>query len=60
MFDLFFNFKIELFIKFKSVANREKKNKILMSINSFYIKHDRMISQQCSKKSSESNSLLND
>ena len=25
MFDLFFNFKIELFIKFKNVANREKK-----------------------------------
>ena len=25
MFDLFFNFKIELFIKFKNVANRKKK-----------------------------------
>ena len=25
MFNLFFNFKIELFIKFKNVANREKK-----------------------------------
>ena len=60
MFDLFFNFKIELFIKFKSVANREKKNKILMLINSFYIKHDRMISQRYLKKLNESNKLLND
>ena len=59
MFDLFFNFKIQLFIKFKNVANR-KKNKILMSINSLYIKHDRMISQRCLKKLNESNSLLND